>query len=206
MISINEFIKLFPGHFKAQKDWFPWQVTQHLGNILTGLMEQLDTSFEIVEGIALHKTARVEKGAILKAPLIIGEDCFIGSNSCLRGGVYLGNSVRIGMGCEIKASIIFNGSAIAHFNFIGDSIIGSYVNFEAGSITANHYNERDDKEILVIHNLTIISTGIDKFGALVGDYSKIGANAVLSPGTLLPPQSIVKRLQLVDQVSQKNNS
>jgi hypothetical protein len=44
-----------------------------------------------------------------------------------------------------------------------------------------------------------INTGIEKFGALVGDYSKIGANAVLSPGTILPPKSIVKRLSLIEQ-------
>jgi tetrahydrodipicolinate N-succinyltransferase len=32
-----------------------------------------------------------------------------------------------------------------------------------------------------------------KFGSLVGDRTKIGANAVLSPGTILEPDSIVKR-------------
>jgi len=31
------------------------------------------------------------------------------------------------------------------------------------------------------------------------DNSKIGANAVLSPGTLLAKNTIVKRLELVDQ-------
>jgi len=40
---------------------------------------------------------------------------------------------------------------------------------------------------------------VEKFGALVGDDSRIGANAVTTPGTLLPPRSIVRRLELVDQ-------
>ncbi len=44
-----------------------------------------------------------------------------------------------------------------------------------------------------------VSTGMEKFGALVGDYCKIGANAVLSPGTLLERKSIVGRLVLVEQ-------
>jgi bifunctional N-acetylglucosamine-1-phosphate-uridyltransferase/glucosamine-1-phosphate-acetyltransferase GlmU-like protein len=90
-------------------------------------------------------------------------------------------------------------SGIAHFNFIGDSVIGSNVNFEAGSITANHYNERVEKEISIYFDSQIVITGVVKFGALVGDGSKIGANAVLSPGTILKPGSIVKRLELVDQ-------
>ena len=96
--------------------------------------------------------------------------------------------------------MIFGYSSIAHFNFIGDSIIGQHVNFEAGSITANHFNEREDKTIFVKSEGVIINTKVQKFGSLVGDYSKIGANAVLSPGTLLDKKSIVKRLELVEQI------
>jgi len=35
---------------------------------------------------------------------------------------------------------------------------------------------------------------------LVGDDSKIGANAVLSPGTILEQNSIVDRLELVKEI------
>jgi acetyltransferase-like isoleucine patch superfamily enzyme len=35
---------------------------------------------------------------------------------------------------------------------------------------------------------------------LIGDHTKIGANAVLSPGTLLAKKSIVKRLEFVEQI------
>ena len=157
-------------------------------------------------GIAIHATATVESGAVLKAPIVIGADCFIGAHAYLRGGVFLGNSVKIGTGCEIKTSIIFNNTAIAHFNFIGDSILGSNVNFEAGAITANHYNEREDKMIPVVYHSAILQTGVNKFGSLVGDYCKVGANAVLSPGTLLLPNSIVKRLELVNQLYDLNST
>jgi bifunctional N-acetylglucosamine-1-phosphate-uridyltransferase/glucosamine-1-phosphate-acetyltransferase GlmU-like protein len=104
------------------------------------------------------------------------------------------------MGVEIKSSIISNNSAVAHFNFIGDSIIGENVNFEAGSITANHFNERENKEIFVKIDDNIINTQVVKFGSLIGDYSKIGANAVLSPGTILKKNSVVKRLELIEQI------
>jgi UDP-N-acetylglucosamine diphosphorylase / glucose-1-phosphate thymidylyltransferase / UDP-N-acetylgalactosamine diphosphorylase / glucosamine-1-phosphate N-acetyltransferase / galactosamine-1-phosphate N-acetyltransferase len=107
--------------------------------------------------------------------------------------------VSIGPGCEIKSSIIGKGTSVAHFNFIGNSLVGNDVNFEAGSVIANHYNEREDKRIFIKIGSEMLDTGIDKFGALVGDNSKIGANAVLSPGTLLVPGSIVKRLELIEQ-------
>lgn len=69
-------------------------------------------------------------------------------------------------------------------------------------MTANHFNERVDKKISVAFNSTIIDTGTEKFGALVGDNTKVGANAVLSPGTLLKPGTIVKRLELIEQIKQ----
>ena len=96
--------------------------------------------------------------------------------------------------------MIFSGTAIAHLNYIGNSLIGRNVNFEAGSIAANHYNERVDKRIRVSFKNQIVDTGLEKFGALVGDNSRIGANAVLSPGTILTKDAIVKRLELIEQL------
>lgn len=147
----------------------------------------------------IHPTAIVENGVIIKGPVFIGPNCFVGAHAYLRGGVYLMGNNSIGPGCEIKSSIIFPKSNLAHFNFVGDSVIGSNVNMEAGAIIANHFNERTDKEISVLINGQLLKTGVTKFGALVGDNCKIGANAVLSPGTLLPPNTIVPRLALIQQ-------
>lgn len=197
MILIQDFIKEFP--LSEQTSSSPWEVTKTLPSILKDRISQLDESYTISEGVAIHKSAIVENGVILKSPIIISARCFVGANAYLRGGVYLGESVNIGPSCEIKTSIICHKSSIAHFNFIGDSIVGSHVNFEAGALTANHHNDKPDKRIYVYHNAQVIDTGLDKFGSLIGDYSKIGANAVLSPGTILPANSIIKRLELVDQ-------
>jgi UDP-N-acetylglucosamine diphosphorylase / glucose-1-phosphate thymidylyltransferase / UDP-N-acetylgalactosamine diphosphorylase / glucosamine-1-phosphate N-acetyltransferase / galactosamine-1-phosphate N-acetyltransferase len=41
-------------------------------------------------------------------------------------------------------------------------------------------------------------TGCVKFGALVGDHCRIGANAVVAPGALLAPSSVVGRAALRD--------
>lgn len=62
----------------------------------------------------LHKTATVEKGTILKAPIIICDNAFVGANSYIRGGVYLDKSVKIEPNCEIKSSIICSESSINH--------------------------------------------------------------------------------------------
>ena len=163
-------------------------------------LKTIGSDYKVKDRIAIHKTATIEPGVTLKGPLVIGKNSFIGAHAYLRGPIFLGNSVKIGPGSEIKQSIILDRTAIAHFNYIGNSILGQNINFEAGSICANHYNERQDKQIYVKHEHVIIDTKTEKFGALVGDHSKIGANAVLSPGTILEKNSIVKRLELIEQI------
>lgn len=201
MIHIENFIKQFSSIFADYSHLQAWEITSKLSSILYQFISQLDDNFDVKNGIAIHKTAIIENGVTLKAPIIIGENCFIGAHAYFRGGVFLDKSVSIGPACEIKTSIIFSNSSIAHFNFIGDSIIGHRVNFEAGSLTANHYNERKDKKISILYQSNIIDTNTEKFGSLIGDHSRIGANAVLSPGTILEANSIVKRLELVEQLN-----
>lgn len=178
----------------------PWEICQSSSTIIMSWLMELSDSYKIQDGVAIHKTATVEPGAILKAPCIIGENCFVASYAYLRGGVWLESNVIIGPSVEIKSSFICNGSKAAHFNFIGDSIIGQDVNIEAGAILANYRNEWQDKEIICSIGGQKIHTQHDKFGSLLGDGCRIGANAVLAPGSILSRNTIIKRLSLVDQV------
>ena len=199
MILVENFIKDFPVFFPGRQSLAPWKITADLPTMILEMIKELDHNYVVKNGVAIHTSAIVEEGAVLKGPAILAAHCFIGAHAYLRGGVYLCDHVSVGTGCEIKQSIIFPNSSIAHFNFIGDSMIGSRVNFEAGSITANHFNERKHKNISIYYEGQVIDTACTKFGSLVGDQSKIGANAVLSPGTILKPGSIVKRLELINQ-------
>ena len=198
MIRLSDYIHEFASQFEADDNSLPWKVILSIQSILTKKIQSLSSEFKVNGNIAIHKTAVIEEQVILKGPLIISQHCFVAAHAYLRQGVYLGDRVSVGPGCEVKSSLIFSDSSLAHFNFAGDSIIGSVVNMEAGAVIANHFNERDLKDVEVNINGERFKTGIKKFGALVGDGSKIGANAVLSPGTLLLPKTIVKRLQLVE--------
>lgn len=200
-MNVSRYINNWPEIFSDQSSLEPWRITANLSSIIFDSINGLNEEYMIKDGIAIHLSANIESGVVIKAPAIIRANCFIGANAYLRGGVYLSPNVSIGPGCEIKSCYIGNNTAAAHFNFLGDSLIGSSVNFEAGSVIANHFNERNMKEISVVEDGRKINTGVVKFGALVGDGCRIGANAVLSPGTVLLPDAIVKRLELVDQVA-----
>lgn len=203
MVRIGDYIAAFASCFpEATVDLAPWQMTEAAGRVTDGLMGQLSPdSYIISDKIAIHRSARIESGAQLKGPLIIGPECFVAAGALLRGGVWLERACSIGPGCEVKSSVLFAGARLAHFNFIGDSVIGADVNFEAGSIVANTRNERAGSVRVRIDGM-LHDTGAAKFGALVGDGARIGANAVLAPGTLLAPGAIVPRLGLVDQETQ----
>lgn len=139
--------------------------------------------------------------ADLTGPAIVGPGCRIAPGALLRAGVWAARGVTIGPHSEIKGSLLFAGSAAAHRNYVGDSIVGAGVNLEAGAVLANHFNERADKSVLVLLDGNVRPTGLIKFGAVLGDGCRIGANSVTSPGTLLWPGTIVPRLTLIDQLS-----
>jgi bifunctional N-acetylglucosamine-1-phosphate-uridyltransferase/glucosamine-1-phosphate-acetyltransferase GlmU-like protein len=199
MIYIDSYIRQFSFLFPALEKQSPWSITGNMASILLEKIKTLGADYKIFNDVAIHKTVAIDSNAILKGPAIISAGCFIGAHSYLRGGVFLDEKVSVGPACEVKTSVIFTNSALGHFNFVGDSLVGAFVNLEAGSVVANHYNERVDKLITVVADGKSYSTGVEKFGALIGDHCKIGANAVLSPGTILAPNTIVGRLELIEQ-------
>jgi NDP-sugar pyrophosphorylase family protein len=180
-------------------DLAPWALVTQAPAVVRQLLAELPADeYRVQDEIAIHRTAIVEEGALLKGPLIIGAHCFIASGSLLRGGCWLDAHCIIGPGAELKTAFVFSGSKLAHFNFVGDSVLGHGINLEAGSIVANYRNERDDKDVQVRVEGILQRTGCDKFGALLGDQCRVGANAVLAPGAVLAPASVVGRGQVFD--------
>lgn len=177
----------------------PWPVIAAIPEIVRAKHRALPDGYRLDGDIAVHASAQIEAGAIVKGPAIIGPHCFVASGAYLRGGVWLEEGCIIGPGSELKTSLIFSGAKLAHFNFVGDSILGEGVNLEAGSIVANYRNEMAIKRILIATPDGVVDTGLDKAGAVIGDRVRIGANAVIAPGALLKPDTVIGRLQLVDQ-------
>ncbi len=125
----------------------------------------------------------VEQGAVLKGPAWIGDNCHVRSGCYVRENVIAGDGVVMGNSCEFKNCIIFNEAQVPHFNYVGDSILGYRAHLGAGVILSNV--KLDHSEIVVNTNEGNIATGLIKFGAIVGDRTEIGCNAVINPGSIL---------------------
>lgn len=200
-IESSRYIASFAGSVLARWSGLaPWELTAQAPAIVRSLLAEISPrDFVIVDEVAVHRTAIIETGSVLKGPLILGAGCFVASGAYLRDGSWVAENCIFGPGAELKSSFVFAGTRLAHLNFVGDSVLGEDVNLEGGSIICNYRNERAAKEILVRVASKLHRTGTEKFGALVGDGSRIGANAVVAPGALLLPGTVVRRTELCDQ-------
>lgn len=143
----------------------------------------------IGEHVFIGEGTVIENGVMIKGPAIIGRNCQIRHNAYLREDVIVGDTSVVGNSCELKNVILFNNCQVPHFNYVGDSILGYRSHLGAGVILSNVK--------VVKGNVTVdvegqpIDTGLRKFGALLGDHTDIGCNAVLNPGSIIGRGSIL---------------
>lgn len=141
--------------------------------------------------VFIDEGAHVEPTAFIQGPCYIGPGAEVRHGAYVRGQVYVGPKAVVGHTTEVKGSIFFDGAKAGHFAYVGDAILGRDVNLGAGTKLANLPLKR--AEVRVKHPLTgaLLSSGLHKFSAVMGDRSQTGCNSVLSPGTLLMPDTAV---------------
>jgi UDP-N-acetylglucosamine diphosphorylase / glucose-1-phosphate thymidylyltransferase / UDP-N-acetylgalactosamine diphosphorylase / glucosamine-1-phosphate N-acetyltransferase / galactosamine-1-phosphate N-acetyltransferase len=158
-------------------------------NLRPGLHNRCEGVAFIGERVFIGEGTLVEDGVMIKGPALIGRNCHLRHNAYLRENVILGDNVVIGNSSEVKNSLLFNHAGAPHFNYIGDSILGCKAHLGAGVKISNFK--------LVAGNITVeidgrpFDTGLRKFGALLGDHTDIGCNAVLNPGSIIGRGSVV---------------
>lgn len=198
---------------------YPWEVLSRIEDYLQqhiqpGNKGQCIGQPFIANDVQIGAGSIIEHGAVIYGPTIIGEGCVVRAGSYIRGRVLVGDQVVIGNSSEIKNSVIMDRTAVAHFNYVGDSILGFDTHLGAGAILSNLKIPMSE---IIIQTLDgSFPTGLTKCGAFVGDGCEIGCNSVLNPGsvigagsTLYPltsfrgvlgPQTIVKTKQAQDIV------
>ena len=144
----------------------------------------------IIEGeVSIGKGSVIEPGAMIVGPAIIGENTLVRQGAYVRGNVIIGNNCIIGHASEVKGTIILNNTELSHFNYVGDSIIGSDVLLGAGVRTANV--KITGGTIRVTIGDKNYETELVKFGGIVGDKVQLGCNSVFNPGTLVGKRTLV---------------
>lgn len=144
------------------------------------------------EHVSTGEGTIVEAGAVVLGPSIIGKNCQIRTNAYVRPYSIIGDECVLGHASEIKHSILFNQCQAPHFNYVGDSILGCRAHLGAGVKISNLKLTQGN---VIVDQLDEsgqpIDSGLRKFGAVVGDGCEVGCNAVLNPGSILEPASII---------------
>lgn len=146
----------------------------------------------IIEGrVYIAEGATVEPTAYIQGPCVIGPGAEVRHGAYIRGNVWIGAKAVVGHTTEVKGSVFFDGAKAGHFAYVGDSLLGREVNLGAGTKLANLKLRGDEIKVKDPTTGSLIATGLRKFSSIMGDNSQTGCNSVLSPGTLLMPDTAV---------------
>ncbi|HEX8910710.1 MAG TPA: hypothetical protein VF796_00020, partial [Humisphaera sp.] len=150
-------------------------------------------AFHLVRGENVHLAPGVvpEPGAVLDAsrgPIVVEAGATVGANAVIQGPAHVGPHTKVmplalvrpgtsigamcRIGGEVSNSIVHGFSNKAHDGYLGDSYLGRWVNFGAGTTTSNLKNTYGP--ITVRHGDREFLTGRRFLGALVGDHTKTG--------------------------------
>ena len=189
--------------------WLPigyaWDIIK-ANEVLLSRIKASEIKGIVEKGATLKGIVCVGKGTIIKSgvyiegPVVIGENCKIGPNCYIRGSTSIGNNCHIGQAVELKNTIIFDKTNVAHLSYVGDSVIGNNSNLGAGTVTANL--RHDNKNIRSAVKGLIIDTGRRKLGTIIGDNVHTGIHTSIYPGrkiwpdkTTLPGEIITKDVE-----------
>jgi bifunctional UDP-N-acetylglucosamine pyrophosphorylase/glucosamine-1-phosphate N-acetyltransferase len=133
--------------------------------------------------------ARIRSGTYIEGPCFIDKDADIGPNCYIRPSTSIGKNVRVGNACEVKNSILMDGTHVGHLSYVGDSVLCEKCNLGAGTIIANL--RFDDRSVKMIIKDRIVDSGRRKLGAILGDNVKTGIGTLLMPGVKVGSNSWV---------------
>jgi NDP-sugar pyrophosphorylase family protein len=165
-----------------------WEVLPRIGDYLRDTLRaaQLGQAHDqaVIEGdVFVGEGTVIEAGALIRGPAWIGRNCHIGHGATLRGNVIVGDDCVVGHAVELKNAVLFNGCDVPHFNYVGDSVLGHRVHLGAGAMLSNYRLIRGNVNVRTASGS--LDSGLAKFGALIGDRTEIGCNAVLNPGAII---------------------
>ncbi|MFI5379586.1 MAG: putative sugar nucleotidyl transferase [Tepidisphaerales bacterium] len=137
--------------------------------------------------VAVDHHATIGPNAVLQGPCYIGPYAQVMPLAIVRPGTSIGMMCRVGG--EISNTIMFGYSNKVHEGYVGDSYVGKWVNFGAGTTAANLKNTYG--EISVATRSGAVKTGRRFLGSLVGDHSKTAVGTRLMPGAYLGFNALV---------------
>ena len=126
--------------------------------------------------IVIEDDVEVSEFAVIHGPVVIKKRSVISIGAKIRNNVSIGENCVVGG--EVKDSVIFNNSNKAHEGYLGNSVVGEWCNFGAGTNVSNLKNTLSNVRVWDFSRHEFIDSGQQKLGLIMGDYSMtaVGTN------------------------------
>ncbi len=161
--------------------------------------------------IVVHERAVIRPGAVICGPCSIGPESVVVDHALIKPNTVLGPVCKVGG--EV-GGVIFQGySNKAHDGHLGDSWVGEWVNFGAGTTNSNLLNTYGEIAMRLEPDGRLCRTGLTFQGAVVGDHVKFAINTRIMTGSVVgtgamiattaaPPATVGRFAWLTDRTSQ----
>ncbi len=206
--EIVDFLKFFIKeknslYYALAKKWmpvtYPWSIldaTEEIFRERESRKEGVVEKGAFVNGkIIMEKGSVLKSGSVIDGPVYIGKGTVVGPNTYIKGPTAIHDNCFVGAGVEVQESVIFSGTQVPHYAFIGDSVIGENCLVGAGVVLINFLFGGD--VIWAKVKGKKISTGREKMGTVIGNNVKIGPNVSVMPGVMIADGTTVYPNMLV---------
>ncbi len=139
--------------------------------------------------ILLDADARVMAGAVVRGPVAVGRGAMVRMGARIYGGTTIGPFCKVGG--EVATTIFHSYSNKAHDGYVGDSVLGQWINLGAGTTASNLKMTYGTVKVVDWPSGVEIDTGEQFLGTVMGDHGKTGINTALNTGTVCGVASIV---------------
>jgi len=188
---------------------YPWDFHYVIQKILRDELTQASISpnasiskSTIIDGpCIIEDDVTIDDFCKIKGPTYISKGSFIGMGSLIRNCM-MGNETRIGFNCEIARSYFLGRDKISHQNVILDSIIGENVWF-GGYSAIDNVIPSEQKVMYEIEKGKSIDTGVDHFGAVIGNNCTISTSVIILPGRHIQADTMIQALWKTYEISKK---
>lgn len=130
----------------------------------------------------IARNAEIMEGSVVRGPFVLDQGAVLKMNSRVYGATTLG-PYCIGGG-EIKNTVMMGYSNKAHDGYLGDSVVGEWCNFGAGSTNSNIKNTAGEVKLWDMGAERYVGVG-QKCGVIMGDYSRVAINAAINTGSMI---------------------
>lgn len=146
-------------------------------------VQMMACTINVTEGpVYIGKNALVMEGSLLRGPVAIGEGAVIKMGAKIYPGTTIGPFCTAGG--EIKNTMMMGYSNKAHDGYLGDSVVGEWCNFGAGSSNSNVKNTGGEVKMWHAPTSSFVPVG-QKGGLVMGDYSRCAINSSINTGTTI---------------------